>query len=135
MGGTNEAVLSKTKKGYVSGKTAVGDKIGSLRFHVNKGEVHAHDDAKGLVFRIEKQIFQDHIDRFIGNHTQYTGHLEIIMRGKAQKKGDKRKPADLILRKGAHCWEASLAELGTETGDIVLGDPVISFLDKFIQGI
>lgn len=51
MGGTNEKVLSGASTGTSGGKSvSIGSS--SVRIHENAGQVHLHDDAKGIKVEI-----------------------------------------------------------------------------------
>lgn len=72
MGGTNEQTLN------------------GLRLHINGGEVHVHDDSKGLKFTSARAIFKhqvseavEELDKFKGDCvTKIDGSSSTLVKGK-----------------------------------------------------
>ena len=99
----------------------------------NDGKVHVHDDKNGLVFeRKDKYAFQLSMDDFVKNQWRYNNGSTVLVKGEPTTSG---KPADIILTREADKWTIKLVDSNTVSANHVVGDQLISFIDKFINGI
>lgn len=119
----------------VQAKDGPTAKLGAFRTHADYGadEFHVHDDKSGQRFCMAGiRRWEVSARDFLRTYHFFQIGTVVVFCG--ESKGKKHKNCDLVFtRTDNGAWVASLEECGSVTGNVHMGDPVITALDELVQ--
>lgn len=118
--------------------TSIGNMLDQLRLqsYKDKDEIHIHDDANKAVFVYKgKTAFAYSMDFWLRNQYQFKVGDVCVMAGDILSSHGNSAPSDLVMTRLADRWNIELKPCGTVKGSHLIGDPVLTKLDQFVQRI